>query len=167
VTPGNLYFIVFILRFVALYIPLVLFIHLTTHTEIMYGMEDVLSPLSRLRVPVRDIALVTGIVFRFIPLLYGEAARITTARIIRGAGAARKKGIFATLSSMASLFVPLMLRTLTRAERLAQAITARYYGTGKNSRYLLWKTKKGQRILILSVMLLSGILVYLSVKIRI
>jgi energy-coupling factor transport system ATP-binding protein len=167
VTPGNLYFIVFILRFVALYIPLVLFIHLTTHTEIMYGMEDVLSPLSLLRVPVRDIALVTGIVFRFIPLLYGEAARITTARIIRGAGAAKKKGLFATLSSMASLFVPLMLRTLTRAERLAQAITARYYGSGKNSRYLLWQTGMWQRILVLSVMLFSGVLVYLSIKIRI
>ncbi|HNY20891.1 MAG TPA: ATP-binding cassette domain-containing protein [Treponemataceae bacterium] len=166
-SPGNLGSIEFILRFIALYIPLVLFTHIASHTEIMYGMEDILAPLRLIRLPVRDVALVTGIVFRFIPLLYGEAARITVARIIRGAGAEGKRGIVASLRSMASLFVPLTLRTLTRAERLAQAVSARYYGKGRHTRYLHWKTGAAQIILILSVMLLSGFLVYLSIMIRI
>ena len=93
--------------------------------------------------------------------------RITTARIIRGAGAGKKKGLVATVSSMASLFVPLVVRTLTRAERLAQAIEARYYGAAKNSRYLHWKTGNAQRILILSIPVLTGILIYVSYAIRI
>jgi len=128
----------------------------------MYGMEDFLRPLGVFRLPLRDISLVTGIVFRFIALLYEEAMRITVARIIRGAGAARKKGLLSAVMSMASLFVPLVLRTLTRAERLSQAITARYYGTGGNSRYLVWQIRFGQRILNVAIPLLAGSLVYLS-----
>ncbi len=166
-SPGNLGSIGFILRFIALYIPLVLFTHVASHTEIMYGMEDILAPFRLFRLPVRDFALVTGIVFRFIPLLYGEAARITVARIIRGAGVEGKRGLVASLRSMASLFVPLTLRTLTRAERLAQAVSARYYGKGRHTRYLHWKTGAAQIILTLSVMLISGFLVYLSRTIRI
>ena len=131
---GEMNFAVFLLRFIALLIPLSLFMFVAAHTEIMCGIEDFLFPLAKLRLPVRDISLVTGIVFRFITLLYEEAVRITTARIIRGAANSRKKGIVGTVSYMASLFVPLVLRTLTRAERLSHAITARYYGTGKHTK---------------------------------
>lgn len=160
--PDILYPALFILRFVALYIPLVVFTFITEHTEIMYGMEDILFPLKAVGVPVRDVSLVTGIVFRFIPLLYDEAARITTARIIRGAGRGSRKGLVATVQSMASLFVPLILRTLTRAERLAEAITARYYGVGKNSRYLHWKTGIGHLILGVAVTALAVLIILAS-----
>lgn len=164
--PDAAYATLFLLRFVALYIPIVLFAFATSHTEIMYGMEDSLFALRAFRVPVRDIALVTGIVFRFIPLLYEEAARITVARIIRGAGRApgERRGLGAKISSMATLFVPLVIRTLTRAERLASAITARYYGTGKNSRYLHWKIGFRQSILMVALPVLSGLLIFLSYK---
>jgi energy-coupling factor transport system ATP-binding protein len=161
-TPDFLYPLLFILRFVALYIPLVVFTFVTSHTEIMYGMEDILFPLKAIGLPVRDVSLVTGIVFRFIPLLYEEASRITTARVIRGAGKGVRRGLFATIQSMASLFVPLILRTLTRAERLAQAITARYYGSGKNSRYLHWKTEIGHLILGIAVTALAALLILAS-----
>jgi len=114
---------------------------------------------------VRDISLVTGIVFRFITLLYEEAVRITTARIIRGAANARKKGVVGTISYMASLFVPLVLRTLTRAERLSQAITARYYGTGKHTRYQKWPLRLSERILIVAVPVLSVAYIYFSRKV--
>jgi energy-coupling factor transport system ATP-binding protein len=160
--PDILYPALFILRFIALYIPLVVFTFITAHTEIMYGMEDILFPLKAVGIPVRDVSLVTGIVFRFIPLLYDEAARITTARIIRGAGKGSRKGLVATVQSMASLFVPLILRTLTRAERLAQAITARYYGAGKNSRYLHWKTGIGHLILGVAVTALAVLIILAS-----
>jgi energy-coupling factor transport system ATP-binding protein len=161
--------VIFFIRFIALYIPLVLFVFATSHTEIMYGMEDFLRPLKIARVPVRDVALVTGIVFRFIPLLYEEAARITAARIIRsGSGSdapgkkGKRRGVGAKISSMASLFVPLVIRTLIRADRLASAVTARYYGNGKNSRYLHWKIGFLQSILGIAVPVLTGLLIFLS-----
>ena len=155
--------VLFILRFIALYIPLSLFVFVTSHTEIMYGMEDLLCFLKIVRIPVRDIALLTGLVFRFLPLLYEEAYRITVARIIRSADVRRKKSVAAKISSMASLFVPLILRTLSRAGHLSEAITARYYGTGKNSRYSHWKIGIGQIILVLAVPVLTGVLIFVSV----
>jgi energy-coupling factor transport system permease/ATP-binding protein len=152
----------FILRFIDLYIPLCVFVFITSHTEIMYGMEDILSFLKVFRIPVRDVSLVTGLVFRFIPLLYEEALRITTARVIRGASSAGKKGLGSKISSTASLFVPLMLRTLSRAVRLSEAITARYYGVAKNSRYLDWKITIGETILGIVVPVITGLFIFAS-----
>lgn len=158
----------FFLRFFALYGILSIFVEITSHSEIMYGMEDLLSPLGRLGFPVRDMALVTGIVFRFISLLYGEAARIVTARLIRGGGGPKRggplsrKGFGAAISGAASLFVPLMLRTLSRADRLAEAIHARYYGREKNSRYLHWKSGRAGLILSIAVPVFSALLILAS-----
>lgn len=137
---------VFLLRFIGLFIPLSVFLYTTSHTEIMYGVEDMLKPLLLVKFPVRDISLLAGIVFRFIPLLYTEAGRITRARIIRKAGKKEKRGLLRAVQSMATLFVPLVLRTLSRAEHLAEAITARYYGTAKHTRYFFRKTGWKQRI---------------------
>jgi len=186
--------VLFILRFAALLVPLSVFVFSAGHTEIMYGMEDMFGFLRIIRIPVRDLALVTGIVFRFVGLLYEEAARITAARIVRGSGSAanRAAGITSNagatrrfagatrkvratsrhnrlsvrIRSMASLFVPLILRTLTRAERLSQAITARYYGTRVHSRYLEWKAGRIELFLRVALPLAAAALVYASIATR-
>ena len=134
--PGNVRGFLFIARFFALYVPLVCFTHSTSHTEIMHGMEDLLRPLTFFGFPARDASLVVGIVFRFVSILYAEAERITVARIIRSSGAGRPPSPMARLRALASLFVPLVLRTLSRADRLAEAIVARKYGACAHTRYL-------------------------------
>lgn len=137
----------FIIRFVLLLMPLSVFIWITGRTEIRYGIEDLLSPLRRFGVPVRDLSLMTAVVFRFMNLLHGEALRIATARIIRGAAEVRGNPL-ARMRSAISLFVPLVVRTLVRAERLAQAISARYYGAvKKHSRYLEYRPTVIERLL--------------------
>ncbi|HHU35658.1 MAG TPA: ATP-binding cassette domain-containing protein [Treponema sp.] len=169
---------VFLLRFIALYIPLSVFVFTTSQTEIMYGMEDILKPLSLVRFPVRDISLLTGIVFRFIPLLYIEAGRITRARSIRKAGSAEKRGFMHTLRSSATLFIPLVIRTLIRADRLAEAITARYYGGGRflktghvlenhksrsvvrHTRFFQWKTGLPEHCVVVGTILVAAALIY-------
>ncbi len=163
--PNVYHSAMFLLRFITLYIPLSVFMHLCSHTEIMYGMEDLLKPLSFLGVPARSASLLVAVVFRFVVILKDEADRIVLARKMRG-GDRKKRGISGKIASVASLFVPLVLRTLVRADRLAQAIEARGFGTGKNSRYLLWK--RDVRALILNVMapVLAIILVWLSTFVR-
>ncbi len=155
---------VFLLRFVGLFIPLSVFLHTTSHTEIMYGVEDMLKPLSLVKFPVRDVSLLAGIVFRFIPLLYTEAGRITRARIIRKAGIKEKRGLFRAVQSMATLFVPLVLRTLTRAEHLAEAITASYYGTEKHTRYFFRKKGWKQRVTGIVTVLSFAAVIYASYR---
>lgn len=167
VFPAQGFPVAFVLRFVSLYIPLSLFVHIASPTEIMYGMEDLLRPLKIFCIPVRDISLVTALVFRFIPLLYAEAERIRMARTIRGAGTKKKAVLTGKIREMASLFVPLVLRTIVRADRLAEAITARYYGRRKNSRYLYWKTNFSAFILILAVVAGAALLVCASRYFRI
>lgn len=132
----------FIARFVALYIPLSAFIHSTNNTEIMYGMEDMLRPLSFLGVSARNLSLVAGIVFRFQSLLYVEAERITVARAVRMPCPARRPSPARRVREALSLFVPLILRTLSRSDRIAEAIAARQYGTRKHSRYYA-RARKG------------------------
>jgi len=151
----------FVIRFVLLLMPLSVFIWITGRTEIRYGIEDILKPLGRIGVPVRDLSLVTAVVFRFMNLLHGEALRIATARIIRGSVQVRGNPL-ARIRSSVSLFVPLVVRTLVRAERLAQAISARYYGAiKKHSRYIVYRPGVAERILQgLSVLMIVGVILW-------
>ncbi len=136
VTPSKIRSgVLIIMHFVALLIPVSVFTFSTEETEILYGMEDILSPLRVLGIPVQNAALVTGIVFRFIPLLSEEAARILKVQLIRG-GAVKHKGLFKKIRSMLPLFVPLMIQTLRRAGALGEALDARYYGRGKRRRWI-------------------------------
>ncbi|MBQ5571181.1 MAG: cobalt ABC transporter permease, partial [Treponema sp.] len=69
--------------------------------------------------------LVTGIIFRFIPLLLDEMRGIVKTQIIRGAFA-KARG-FGKLKILIPLFVPLILQTFRKAQNLADALTARYF----------------------------------------
>ncbi|QEK04113.1 ATP-binding cassette domain-containing protein [Treponema phagedenis] len=127
--------ILFLLRFFALYIPLVLYTFINTPTEIMHAIEDFLFPLKTLGIPVRNISFIFAIIFRFIDILREEAFKISIARLIRrGLGKSQqKKGN--RLLALVSLFVPLILRTLIRADALSQAVKLRYYSPTGNTRY--------------------------------
>ncbi|ULQ59066.1 ATP-binding cassette domain-containing protein [Brucepastera parasyntrophica] len=162
---GTVLSFILVLRFIALLIPLSVFVFITSQTEIMYGMEDILLPLRLIRLPVRDISLLTEIIFRFLPVLSEDAARITAARIIRGAEI--KKGLYGKVRSMISLLVPLILRTLIHAERFAESINARYYNSKTASRYLKWKISVPQVLFCLLLPVFCGLCIFLSVKIRI
>ena len=49
------------------------------------GMEDLLSPLKRLRFPAHEVAMMMTIALRFIPTLGEEAEKISRAQAARGA----------------------------------------------------------------------------------
>lgn len=101
------------------------FVFSTEEREILDGMTAILSPLAKIKIPVRYAVLVTGIIFRFIPLLLDEMKGIVKTQIIRGAFAnARGLG---KLKILIPLFVPLILQTFRKAQNLADALTARYF----------------------------------------
>ncbi|MDR2897198.1 MAG: ATP-binding cassette domain-containing protein [Spirochaetaceae bacterium] len=133
-----LFTITMILRFIALMTALSVFVFSTEETEILYGMEDILKPFSLIGIPVQHAALVTGIVFRFIPLLQEEALYIIKAQILRGGTFRGKRaasfGVLGKLRAMIPVFIPLMIQTLNRAAALGEALDARYYGRGKKER---------------------------------
>ena len=94
------------------------FLHSISETEAAEGFQKL--------VPSKTAALVLIVMFRFIPLLADEAALIIKVQLIRG-GLKSKKGFFKNLKALLPLFVPLIIRTIQRAESMADALTARYF----------------------------------------
>ena len=57
----------------------------TTPNQLTDGLERILRPLNRIRVPVHEISMMMSIALRFIPILMEETDKIMKAQIARGA----------------------------------------------------------------------------------
>ena len=121
-------------RFVVRIILLVLLASVLTLTtkplELASGLEKILTPLSKINVPVEQFSLMIVIAIRFIPTILQELDRILLAQKARGYDMSTLpllKRIFAYIP----ILIPLLFTTLQRAEQLTYAIDARAYGNGK------------------------------------
>ncbi|MEI4832478.1 energy-coupling factor transporter transmembrane protein EcfT [Bacillus sp. FJAT-53711] len=129
------------IRFLVIILMTTLLTLTTTPIEITDGMETLLHPLKRLKVPVHEIALMMSISLRFIPTLMDETSKIMKAQASRGidfAGGPIKD----RLKAIISLLVPLFISAFKRAEDLAIAMEARGYqsnGYRTKFRQLEWK----------------------------
>lgn len=94
------------------------------------GMEDLLSPLKRVRFPAHEVAMMTSIALRFIPTLGEEAKRITTAQAARGADFS-EGGLLKRARAMLPILVPLTVGAFRRADELAEAMESRGYKGGE------------------------------------
>ena len=95
----------------------------TTPNQLTDGLERILRPLNRIRVPVHEISMMMSIALRFIPILMEETDKIMKAQIARGAD-------FETGKNMIPLLVPLFISAFRRADDLAMAMEARCYHGG-------------------------------------
>lgn len=75
-------------------------------------------------IPSRSFILIMEVIFRFIPLLIDEASVIIKTQIIRG-GLGKAEGTFSKIKGIVPLAVPMIIRTVKRAELLAEAIVMR------------------------------------------
>jgi energy-coupling factor transport system permease protein len=115
-----------ILRFTDLILLLVLSIAVTEAGGIAYGVEALLSPLSRVGIPARGFSLSITIALYFLPLFVMEGDRIIKSQASRGADFAKKgRGILGRVRVYFPLFVPLIVLALRHAENLARAMEAR------------------------------------------
>ena len=98
----------------------------TSPIELTDGIEFLLRPLKKIRVPAHDIAMMMTIALRFIPTLADELDKIIKAQKARGAdfdtGGLIKRG-----KSLLPILVPLFVSAFKRAEELATAMEARCY----------------------------------------
>ncbi len=97
------------------------------------GLERLLSPLEKIKVPARDIAMMMTIAIRFIPTLGEELQKIKKAQSSRGAEF-ESGNIAKRAKAMLPLFVPLFINAFRRAEALSEAMDARCYGRGGGTR---------------------------------
>lgn len=133
----------------------------TTPIEITDGLEALLHPLKRLRLPVHEFALMMSIALRFIPTLLEEAEKIIKAQSARGveftSGPLKER-----MKAIVPLLIPLFVSSFKRAEDLALAMEARGYrgGEGRTKlRILTWGLR--DHLLLLSLFILTAILVWI------
>lgn len=99
------------------------------------GVEDLLSPLKKLRLPVHEVAMMMSIALRFVPTLSDEAGRILRAQAARGADFSRG-GPLKRARAMLPVLVPLTVGAFRRADELAEAMESRgYRGSEGRTRY--------------------------------
>ncbi len=94
------------------------------------GIESLLSPLKRLRVPVHELAMMMSIALRFIPTLIEETDKIMSAQRARGANF-ETGNLIQRAKALIPLLVPLFISAFRRADELAVAMECRCYHGGE------------------------------------
>lgn len=111
----------------------------TSPISITDGMEDLLGPFKRFKLPVHELALMMSISLRFIPTLMDETDKILKAQLARGSDISTGS-IKQRIRSVIPLLVPLFVSAFKRAEDLAVAMEVRgYRGGAGRTRYRLLK----------------------------
>ncbi|MCG6535453.1 MAG: energy-coupling factor transporter transmembrane protein EcfT, partial [Syntrophales bacterium LBB04] len=116
-------------QFIFLVLCATVLIATTLPTELVEGMERLLRPLERLRIPTHQLAMMVSLALRFMPVLLEELERIKTAQLARGADF-RSGSLVRRARAAASLAVPLIVGAFRRADELADAMEARGYRNG-------------------------------------
>jgi energy-coupling factor transport system permease protein len=93
------------------------------------GLEDLLSPLKKVRFPAHEVAMMMTIALRFIPTLGDEAQKISRAQAARGADF-DGGGLVRRARALVPILVPLTVGAFRRADELAEAMESRGYRGG-------------------------------------
>jgi energy-coupling factor transport system permease protein len=124
------------------------------------GIEDLLSPLKKVRFPAHEVAMMMTIALRFIPTLGEEAEKITKAQAARGADFS-EGGPLRRARSLVPVLVPLTVGAFRRADELAEAMESRGYRGGEGrTRYreLRFRARDAFALVLTLLVLVIGIL---------
>ena len=102
----------------------------TTPIALTDALESLLMPLSKLHLPVHDLAMITTIALRFIPTLSEETEKIMNAQKARGADFS-SGGLIKRAKALLPVFIPLLSSAFKRADELANAMDCRCYPGGE------------------------------------
>ena len=110
----------------------------TSPISLTDGLESLLGPLKKIRVPVHELAMMMCIALRFIPTLIEETDKIISAQKARGADF-ETGGLLKRVKALVPILVPLFISAFRRADELATAMECRCYhgGDGRTKMKLL------------------------------
>ena len=101
----------------------------TTQTDLGNAFETACSPLSKIGLPGKEIAMIFSLMLRFIPTLAGDAVSISEAQTAR-AGDVASGSLPNRLRATFSIVVALLASSLRHANNLSKALDARHYVAG-------------------------------------
>ncbi len=102
----------------------------TSPIRLTDGIEAILRPLSAIRFPAHEIAMMMTIALRFIPTLLEETDKIMKAQTARGADF-KTGNLFRRAKALLPILIPLFVSAFRRADDLASAMESRCYHGGE------------------------------------
>ena len=108
----------------------ILLSYTTTPLELTSGIETLLKPLAKIKVPSHEFAMMISIALRFIPDLIVETDRIISAQKARGADF-ESGGLIKRAKAFLPVLIPLFVSAFRRADELAAAMECRCYNGAK------------------------------------
>lgn len=147
-------------RFLVLVLMTTVLTLTTSPISITDGMETLLNPFKKLKLPVHELALMMSISLRFIPTLMDETDKILKAQLARGSDLTSGT-IKERIRAVVPLLVPLFVSAFKRAEDLAIAMEVRGYRGGEGRtryRQLNWQ---GRDTIVMVVFVLLVVALFL------
>lgn len=115
----------------------------TTPIALTDGLEQLLSPLKKIHLPVHEFSMMMTIALRFIPTLMEETEKIMNAQKARGADFS-EGNLIQRAKALIPILIPLFISSFRRADELATAMECRCYtgGEGRTRMNVLHATAK-------------------------
>lgn len=107
----------------------VLLMYTTSPIALTDGLEQLLAPLAKIKIPVHTFAMMMTMALRFIPTLLEETQKIINAQKARGADF-DSGNIVKKAKALVPILIPLLISQFRRAEELATAMECRCYRGG-------------------------------------
>ena len=122
------------------------------------GLELLLKPLKKLKVPVHEMTLMMSMALRFIPTLIEETDKIMSAQKARGADF-ETGNLIQRAKALLPILVPLFVSSFRRADELAVAMESRCYhgGEGRTRMTQLKYGKNDYFALFLGLLLVAAV----------
>lgn len=117
-------------RIICLIAGTTLLTYTTSPIALTDGIERLLSPLKRVKLPVHELAMMMTIAMRFIPTLIEETDKIMSAQKARGADM-ESGGLVQRAKALVPILIPLFVSSFRRADELALAMECRCYHGGE------------------------------------
>ena len=123
------------------------------------GLESLLGPLKKLKLPVHELAMMMCIALRFIPTLIEETDKIMSAQKARGADF-ESGNLLQKVKALIPILVPLFISAFRRADELATAMESRCYqgGDGRTKMKLLRYSRRDYRAYLIGILLLTMVI---------
>ena len=138
----------------------ILLSYTTTPISLTDAIESLLKPLSKIKVPVHEFAMMMTIALRFIPTMIEETEKIMNAQKARGADLS-SGNLIRRIKALIPVLIPLIVSAFQRALDLATAMECRCY-RGAKGRTKLVKLSARPRdffALLIFAVLLAGVYV--------
>ena len=131
ITSGGLFRAIFMVaRILMLITCTFLLTYTTSPISLTDGLEALMAPLKKVKVPVHELSMMMCIALRFIPTLIEETDKIMCAQKARGADF-ETGSVVDRAKALIPILVPLFIGAFHRADELATAMECRCYQGGE------------------------------------